>query len=84
MSGMRTAVATDEPLPDGETDFVRFLKARLADEEAALAGKRALVDAVLAVPMWPSKEAAEAAERALQGLAAAHAGHPEYRQEWRP
>jgi hypothetical protein len=37
MSGMRTAVATDEPLPDGETDFVRFLKARLAGIPAGVA-----------------------------------------------
>jgi hypothetical protein len=79
--GVRTAVAADGP---GETEFVRFLRARLAEEDLAVAGKRAFVDAVLSVPMWPSKEAADAAEQALLGLGAAYASHPDYRQEWRP
>ena len=81
---MRTAVAAEEPGAPEETDFIRFLRARLDDEEAITAGRRSLVDAVLSVPMWPSKEAAEAAERALQGLAAMYAAHPDYRREWRP
>ena len=78
---MRTAVAAEEP---GETDYRRFLRARLAEEAAAVAGKRAFVDAVLSIPMWPTKEAADAAERALLALGAAYASHPDYRQEWRP
>jgi hypothetical protein len=54
------------------------LKARISDEEAAAAGKRALVEAVLSVPMWPSKQAADAAERVLQGLAMAFASHADF------
>jgi hypothetical protein len=77
---MRTAVGMAEP---DETEFVRFLKARVADEQAAAAGKVAFVDAVTGVPMWPSKEAAEAIRRALQGLAVAYASHPDFREEWR-
>lgn len=81
---MRTAVAAEEPGVPEETEFVRFLRARLDDEEAVTAARRSLVDTVLSVPMWPTRESAEAAEKALQALAATYAGHPDYRQEWRP
>ena len=81
---MRTAVAAEEPGVPEETEFVRFLRARLDDEEAVTAARRSLVDTVLSVPMWPTRESAEAAEKALQALAATYAAHPDYRQEWRP
>ena len=65
-------------------EFVRFLKARVAEELAAAAGRVEFVDAVTAVPMWPSKKVADSAKRALQGLALAYASHPDFRSEWKP
>jgi hypothetical protein len=59
---MRTAVAAEEPDPSG--GGCALSKARISDEEAAAAGKRALVEAVLRFRCG-SKQAADAAERVL-------------------